>query len=565
MEETQNFKELVKDHGFYNKESQYRILRGADRGPDKSLNLDPMTKRAWMKIEMDADNDESYQLYLSLLDKIDYRVFDKYTKEEGIGSYEVFKKNKIKSGAKLFKFLRKKQILKPTDIEAVTTKRNTEQLWLCISQNPIDFLFCSSNQSYTTCLDINSDYEGAFYMGLLGLSVDKNRFIAFSTKDKKGFKSELFSKEYTQHKIVSRCWGLLGKKGTFVLERYYPFKTVGFAKDIESYTELEYIKTSGEKFRSWVSKYSVRKVKDIKNHTRWIYIDTIGATGIKFDYINHEEDFFRYKYGGTSGNISTFEYNYNLGLTKLTNFSYLETGVQICGVCGEYYGTNEGGEVQGKGHCCPTCLKGYRYCHHCCFYVKKDLLNTKINSGNMVCDVCKDQYKKCSCCDELFYKGALHDGNTLCQKCITELKKKCNRCGKYVDKDKHAEQDGFCDDCYQMVQEKEHSNVIKDMLLCSRLKEGMKLELRSKFERFYNDPNINDSMAEYLGQRVTFDKLSYGETYIQIKEDGGRYNWDTRWFKDYEEEYHQPCMREILRDDLEYRIIEDSWAVIRGV
>ncbi len=535
MEELRNFKDLVKDHGYYNKESQNLILRGIDRNPEKSLNLD-ITKRAWIEIEMDRDNDESYQLYLEFLDKIDFSIFDKYSTEEGINSYKVFKDNKIKSGAKLFKFLKKKGILKPEDIEKVTTKRNTQQLWLCISQNPIDFLFCSSNQSFTSCLDIKSDYEEALYMGLLGLSADKNRFIAFSTKDKKGFKTELFNKEYKQYSIVSRCWGLLGKNKTFVLEKYYPFKTVGFAKSIEEYTELEYINKDRDSFYNWKSKYSTKRVKDVNDNFRWIYLDSVG---IEIDYDNET---FKYVECGNTGNNGSCEYNYAIGLEKLTDFKFLKEGAVVCDECGKLHVHDESRYVEG-GNYCSDCTKDHVYCNCCHEYVKKEKLGTTLKNDDKVCDRCiKKYYTECPDCGDLSRKMELYHYNkkSICRSCYVKVMKKCKKCHDFINEDEYEKNDGYCQYCYRII--KRQGN---------RLPTGTKFRVKDHLsEEIMGNPGANRDMREYCGKVVTLiGYYSDDKDYVRIEEDMSRWTWDLRWFDIIEEEKEEGILEPVLSDD----------------
>ncbi len=533
MGELQNFKDLVKERGFYNKKSQSLILRGVNRGAEKCLNLDS-DKRAWVKIEMDSDNDESYQLYLRILNDmpLSENISDAIY-NEGIRDYEVFKKNKVSSGAKLFKFLRKKRILCASDIERITTARNTEQLWLCISQNPIDFLFCSSNQSYTSCLDINSDYDGAFYMGLLGLSVDKNRFIAFSTKDKKGFKSELCGKEYTQYKIVSRCWGLLGKNKTFVLEKYYPFKTVGFAKPIREHTGLKFIKKTGDRFYQWRGKYTVPKVYDIKDKFRWVYIDTIGIK--HYDYETGEDlKEIMYTPDGNTGNNNGCDYYYALGIKHLKDYKYLKEGAVLCVKCGEICAGDESVWINGEtdGYHCTECSKGYKKCGCCDAHVKEEDLTETIRSGKRVCKECESAYfKRCVECNELIYQYDLYKNNTLCQGCYNNLYIKCSDCGSMCEKDKINE--GLCVFCKERGSTDRRS--IRDMIRNNELKHGMKIRLKNNLENFSDGPGVDSfgNMDRYRGREVTFERITMSGGWIKIVEDGTRYSWDYRWFYDY--------------------------------
>lgn len=528
MSEIKNFKKLIKDFGYYDKKSQYRILRGIERKSEESLNLDS-NKRFWVRVDIDENSDESFILYRNLLTEVNsWEIINNLEEKYGIWKYNSFKNNKTNSGAKLFKFLKKKGYLSKESIEKITTKKNSQENYLCISQNPLDFLFCSSNQSFTSCLDINSDYGGAFYMGLLGLSVDKNRFLVFSTNNKEGFKTEIKGKTYIQPKINSRCWGLLGKNKTFVLETYYPHRLFKFVEHIKDHTGLEYIKLNGERINTWEGKYKISMTFDEDSKFRWVYLDNIGVIKDKdsglFIYSGDDEK-------ALTGNIGDYEYNYTLGLKKLNKYKYLKNGAYICAKCNKLCDTDKTKYIGGIGECCHDCSKGYELCDCCNNYVKKDIIEN-IN-GEEVCNRCiKEYYIECSECKELIRKSRSRiSGNThYCDDCYSIFMVECKDCGNYVKKDIIV--DDYCPGCLEYHNNPEKLSIY-EMAKNGVLKSGMKLRVVDKLRRFIDprDPGFSDSMERYCGRIVTFKRNTVGrDHWIEIMEDLGNWTWDARWF-----------------------------------
>ena len=93
------------------------------------------------------------------------KLLEPITHEAYRNNYVVIGKQKIR----LFKYIKKHKLLSAKEIENVTTMKQSQQkLYLCISRNPVDYLFASTDQSFTSCLSLYSDYTGAFYMGLPG-------------------------------------------------------------------------------------------------------------------------------------------------------------------------------------------------------------------------------------------------------------------------------------------------------------------------------------------------------------------------------------------------------------
>ena len=117
--------------------------------------------------------------------------------EKEIDSEDLLKKEAIKENIKLF-------------FETIGRKKlplKNGAAYFVISLNMADFMLASTAESWTSCINLESNYEGGYWAGLPGLIGDKNRAIMYFTdlskKEFRGIKS---------YKMISRTWLLLGRE-----------------------------------------------------------------------------------------------------------------------------------------------------------------------------------------------------------------------------------------------------------------------------------------------------------------------------------------------------------------
>lgn len=82
-----------------------------------------------------------------------------------------------------------------------------KKLYLVLSLNFMDWFLCSTGEGWSSCLSLESDYEGGYWHGLPGLIGDKNRALLYITDGKQ--------KEYNGIKIdrfICRSWVLTVRK-----------------------------------------------------------------------------------------------------------------------------------------------------------------------------------------------------------------------------------------------------------------------------------------------------------------------------------------------------------------
>ena len=138
---------------------------------------------------------------------------------------EAFETNQIITGdgqkRKLFKFLQEIGWLTKEQVNEIATKRTTKQpTYLCLSRNPIDMLMISTNQSFTSCMSLESGHKEAFYMGLPGFICDPNRVLAFLTTGKlKTY--DLCGQDIKHFGYIERAWQIATPFG-FNFGKCYP-------------------------------------------------------------------------------------------------------------------------------------------------------------------------------------------------------------------------------------------------------------------------------------------------------------------------------------------------------
>jgi len=161
-----------------------------------------------------------------------------------------FRKKEFSSLPIVSFYIDKKDIYKYIDIDLFKKKiekiyerigRNkmpNTGMFLVASLNFADWFLCSTSESWDSCLNLESEHQGAFYLGIPGLIGDKSRIMFYLTngteKEYRGIKS---------YKMIARTWGILDLKDrrtSLNIIRPYPSDmnlpeiiTSNFAKEFE--------------------------------------------------------------------------------------------------------------------------------------------------------------------------------------------------------------------------------------------------------------------------------------------------------------------------------------------
>jgi len=102
-----------------------------------------------------------------------------------------------------------------------TQKLPDKSMKIVVSFNFADWFMVSTGETWSSCLNVQSDYEACYWTGLPGLITDPNRSLIYLTDGK--------SKSYrkiTVDRFISRTWGLLNHNNVLFPVRHYPSKII---------------------------------------------------------------------------------------------------------------------------------------------------------------------------------------------------------------------------------------------------------------------------------------------------------------------------------------------------
>ena len=89
-----------------------------------------------------------------------------------------------------------------------TKKIPNRKLYLVFSLNFTDWFLCSTAESWSSCMDLESDCDLCYWAGLPGLITDKNRALIYITDGTKKNYHDIVA-----DKMISRSWLLIMKRG----------------------------------------------------------------------------------------------------------------------------------------------------------------------------------------------------------------------------------------------------------------------------------------------------------------------------------------------------------------
>jgi hypothetical protein len=337
-------------------------------------------------------------------------------------------------------------------------KLSGEKINIVLSLNFADWFLCSTGESWSSCLSLESCYQECYWSGLPGFIADKNRCMIYITNgEKKNYQGIITDK------FLHRGWGILGKNNELFIPVMYPTKRICGEKiaPIFGFSGLL------DEINSFRSKYPINFLRYETGDSCFGYND--------FSKISAEGENFYIK-GSTNGgffsvdkynNLSSHNvFNYEEGLTYLVdknetiqNF----TGSRICcSNCGnrvdeeDYYTAPEGE---------PLCEDCYHETVCTCEICSREMYADQAYSNNndeLICQRCLDRYYiTCEDCGELEHNDDSMEyisfsGNELamCRYCFESRLSsgtlaKCTECGLYYEI--NAEEDNpdsyVCGDC----------------------------------------------------------------------------------------------------------------------
>ena len=409
-----------------------------DNELDKYLKLNSQ-RRAWFELELCREVDRSYKEYLQMLryhaadgylDKTSkcYRaILDKYN----LLNYNTYKLGKVKKDKqefKLFKFLLQEKLLSEAEVIYISSKKasNKNKLYFCISRNPVDYLFCATNQNFSSCESLSSDYEGAFYMGLGSLSLDPNRCIIFITDGKtRDYITKNLS--FSHFGYSSRSWGVWLSDNKIFIVRYYPQELICFERLLSSIhlDSLSYSK-KGDLKSPIKSKHIFYLPRFQDKSYSFIYIDNMGLEITSKGYAEYNSHY------GITGCISD-KFDWSGGFEELDDWDTLFSNSRYycCQCDSRLHEDDTWFNNNGEAYCQSCFEEEYSHCYSCRRATFND--DAYLCEGNItLCQDCFDIHGTyCEECNRYFYKQAMYSiidlDKFVCDECIS-LYHYCDKC-----------------------------------------------------------------------------------------------------------------------------------------
>ena len=186
-------------------------------------------------------------------------------------SYEDFHSGLYK-GRKLFReiisFYNKKDPLEQVKIKVNLIKigeyklPKVKDLYLVLSLNFVDWFLCSTAENWHSCLNLNSDYQSAFWSGLPGLIIDKNRAMIYLTdgeeKEYRGIKTD---------RLISRTWGILSEYDSINTIKEYPINIISNTLLVDNFKNIKEIN------KSFKSKHPIDFLFNKSGYSIFPYLD----------------------------------------------------------------------------------------------------------------------------------------------------------------------------------------------------------------------------------------------------------------------------------------------------
>ena len=446
----------VADHFFLSSKSEGEFIRAIWREPgddniDQFVDFDKQ-HRAFFPVVTPVEATDAYKKYKNYVtiavnfnSTVTDEVWQKYFPNGDLSVLfdpEVFTKKTVITNPgepkqrkrKLFKFLINKNILTTEEVQAITTCiEPAEPMQLCLSRNPIDMLMISTGQSFSSCMDLDSSHEEAFYMGLPGFICDSNRILAFLTT---GSVHDYYLRgELIRHyRYLERTW-LIATPHGFFFGRSYPSN-----KRSQLYSAVKEILPILNKNTLTESPRSLYPIPDLAWEAGdWCmgYLDDLSLRGTRWfcgtadrvctpfkhtDGFNNLPDYFEEACVGSRETCESCGaevrgdeiYAADSG-GVLCDACYYETYTR-CEQCGNEIRNDDAIRVASEMYICSDCLSAYyTQCFECGGY-KRDTDITTV-SDMPYCQHCLDfrvDWFRCDACDEDFL-GVPHKG--CCESC----------------------------------------------------------------------------------------------------------------------------------------------------
>lgn len=483
-----NFAKILPNF-FYSANSEKRIRTVINRA--SSEHFEPLYNlplswqhddRVFVEIPTIPDEDEAWRTFKSVIGNNDQ--FNRFTENTYIGftfrsdavniavnnrntgaeiasawlTIDDFRNNKFNGlkeanlpAGKLFKILLKHNYITQKDVDTINAIKNSnkDKSYLCISRNPIDFLFAATNQPFTSCLNLSSDYEMAYYMSLPALVTDQARYIAFICNGKLS-RHTIKGYEFKHFRYHQRNWCILDESGRLFVDRAYPINKYDMRALIKKHLNME---TCPEVTGTVRSKFCVFEAN---YQNAMIYLDTLKITSDDYKYYSYHTHYG--ESGDGASNAPAFDYDGTFeeldGPEQLTG----KSKYTWCYNC-DCRISNENNTYEYNDHIyCEHCYDRLERCADCGEIIEnEDSYRTCGNHGNL-CSSCADISPGCDYCGSRVLghlQYTMHDGSIIGRECMRGYASECESCGElHYDRDMtEIDERLYCGACAEEMKE----------------------------------------------------------------------------------------------------------------
>jgi len=343
-----------------------------------------------------------------------------------------------------------KEELKKTIVKFVADslgKKLRKDIQVVLSLNFADWFLCSTEESWSSCMSLESDYEGSFWAGLPGTIIDKNRVMVYITDERK--KTYL---EIETDRFLSRSWAIIDDNDSLNFIKFYPNSFSNeklLIKTIKKETGIE-VETGKE----FTSKHSLDLLKFDSGDSCFIYQDNSRfADDFKLRGNLGRGGYFVFRNDKQIKDSEIF--SYSNGLTNLSESGesigiyYEEECREYCSECGTNISgdniySNDNGDIF-----CSYCFNDiYCDCYKCGRVTEVEELIENVD-GEFICNRCFDRYyATCDECGDVFENQQITTVDNkyfLCSDCMCEKYYMCETCEEFV---MHGDGNGtLCNGC----------------------------------------------------------------------------------------------------------------------
>jgi len=366
--------DLVEDKFFLSKSSLEIFKKRMEIGTYCDEQFLPLIDENF-RIEIDLnlndleEFDDSWKIFKNNFGE--FCVDEKITYENFFFGSIVYGKNKIK----LFKKLRNYYEDNETYYNKVNssisfddindTKLPVTEMKLVISFNLSDMFMCSSGQEWTSCLNLNSEFTGCYWIDLPSLAFDKNRCMIYLASQEEE-KSSVF--EIEVEKMYRRTFAIMDNEDIFNILKWYPseFFTSGILKVLNNKVKVLNFKNIDKTYKQ---KFPL-DLPSFEDGTKfYLFQDKtylVTQDKISFGVKGH--------YYVKNGEIKDGNYfNYEGGLKKLIEnnekiiaSNIITTCDEICYYCGSGIRSTADLYIMSENNTCERCFNAHSYfCESC--------------------------------------------------------------------------------------------------------------------------------------------------------------------------------------------------------